>query len=86
MPFVYMLKNNFNKIYVGVSQNLDFRLKEHNTERGSVFTKSGNFKILFKKNTPPLPKLDKEKFKLRNGDEIRKKCSYDDIKAIFLRN
>ena len=46
MPYVYMAKNDKGKLYIGVSKNLESRLKEHNTQRGSVFTKSGNFKII----------------------------------------
>ncbi len=49
-----MAQNNKGKLYVGVSQNPQFRLKEHNTQRGSVFTKSGNFKIVFKEIHPTL--------------------------------
>ncbi len=43
-----MIQNNFKELYVGVSENPNQRLKEHNTDRGSMFTKRGNFKIVFK--------------------------------------
>lgn len=48
MCYVYMIKNSFGKIYVGVSGNPDERLKEHNSDRGSVFTKTGDFKLVFR--------------------------------------
>ena len=47
MQYVYMIKDDTGKLYVGISENPDSRLKEHNTERGSIFTESGNFKIVF---------------------------------------
>lgn len=48
MYYVYMALNNYGKLYIGVSANPKSRLKEHNTQRGSIFTKSGNFEIVFK--------------------------------------
>jgi len=43
-----MIKNAFGKLYIGVSKKPNFRLEEHNTQRGSVFTKSVNFRVVFK--------------------------------------
>lgn len=48
MWYVYIVQNAKRGLYVGVSKNPERRLKEHNTQRGSVFTKSGNFEIVFK--------------------------------------
>ena len=48
MCYVYIITNNYGKLYVGVSKDPENRQKEHNTQRGSVFTESGNFKIVFK--------------------------------------
>lgn len=72
MPFVYMLKNNFNKIYVGVSQNPDFRLKEHNTERGSLFTKSGNFKIVFQEEYVTLAEARQREIQIKKWRRDKK--------------
>ncbi len=47
MFFVYMIKNEREKLYVGISKNPDNRVKYHNQERGALFTKYGNFKIVF---------------------------------------
>jgi putative endonuclease len=38
MYFVYMLKNSANKLYIGVTDNPERRLSEHNSERGAQFT------------------------------------------------
>lgn len=47
MWFVYMIKNLDNKLYVGVSSNPETRLKHHNKKWGPLFTKKGNFNIIF---------------------------------------
>jgi putative endonuclease len=47
MYYVYMVQDNFGKLYIGVTQNLEQRLKEHNTHRGAAFTEKGGFKIVF---------------------------------------
>ena len=52
--YVYMVKNHFGRLYVGISQNPVQRLKEHNTNRGSVFTKSGHFGVVFQEEYPTL--------------------------------
>ena len=48
MFYVYILKNDKEKIYIGISENLKRRLRDHNNQRGSFFTKSGNFEMVFK--------------------------------------
>lgn len=47
MYYVYMAKNPFGKLYVGVSKDLGQRIYHHNTKRGALFTKSSDFKIVF---------------------------------------
>ncbi|MBI2097594.1 MAG: GIY-YIG nuclease family protein [Candidatus Vogelbacteria bacterium] len=48
MPFVYMIKNSANKLYVGISENPEERVGFHNSRRGARFTKSKpDFKIVF---------------------------------------
>lgn len=48
MYFVYMIKNADDKLYVGITNDLDKRLRYHNTGQGAVFTKnSNNFVIEF---------------------------------------
>ncbi len=39
MYYVYMIKNDFNDLYVGVTENLKSRLYCHNTKQGAKFTK-----------------------------------------------
>ncbi len=48
MYFVYMIKNNQNDLYVGITDNPNRRLAEHNGGIGANFTKSHYlFSIVF---------------------------------------
>ena len=72
MPFVYMAQNNNNKLYVGVSKQPYFRLKEHNTQRGSVFTKFGNFKIVFQEEYPTLAEARQREMQIKKWRRSKK--------------
>jgi len=46
MPYVYIIENDNNKLYIGVSDNPQQRLDYHNKNRGADFTKNQKpFKI-----------------------------------------
>lgn len=48
MYFVYMIKNSYDNLYIGVTDNPERRLSEHNSKRGAGFTKNRDiFKIVF---------------------------------------
>lgn len=47
MAYVYMIRNNADKLYVGVSLNPIQRLKDHNKKHGADFTQDGRFQIVF---------------------------------------
>ncbi len=50
--YVYMLKGVNNKIiktYVGYTNNLNLRLKKHNTSKGAKSTRGFKWKIIYKK-------------------------------------
>ncbi len=48
MYFVYMVKNSYANLYIGITDNPERRLKEHNTRQGAVFTKNRDeFKTVF---------------------------------------
>jgi len=65
MYFVYMIINGYGKLYIGVSVNPEGRLKEHNTKRGSVFTKSGSFKIIFKERHSTLAEARRREIQIK---------------------
>ena len=72
MPFVYMIKDRFGKLYVGVSKNPQSRLKEHNTRRGSIFTKSGNFKVVFEEEYPTLVEARQREIQIKKWRREKK--------------
>lgn len=48
MYSVYMIRNSYDDLYIGVTNNPERRLKYHNEKRGAKFTKyRSDFKIVF---------------------------------------
>lgn len=48
MYFVYMIQNSAKKLYIGITQNPEGRLRYHNSKQGAKFTKYiPNFEIVF---------------------------------------
>ena len=48
MYFVYMIKNDFGKLYIGITGDPRVRAKDHNTGRGARSTKSkAKFNVVF---------------------------------------
>ena len=39
MYYVYMIQNDFGKLYVGATEDVEARLRYHNTKQGAQFTK-----------------------------------------------
>ena len=47
MAFVYMIRDTKNRLYVGISNDPNKRLKDHNNKAGAEFTAQGGFHIVF---------------------------------------
>ena len=47
MIYVYMIKNEIDRLYVGVTHNVEKRIEMHNRKAGAVFTMYGKFRIVF---------------------------------------
>ena len=48
MYFVYMTKNSYDDLYIGITDNPQQRLKYHNAKRGAQYTKrDSKFEIVF---------------------------------------
>lgn len=61
MYFVYMVKNDFGKLYVGITEDLRKRLYYHNTKQGAEFTKGkAKFKPVFHEQYDSLVDARKE--------------------------
>lgn len=73
MYYVYMAINNYGKLYIGISANPTSRLKEHNTQRGSTFTKSGNFEIVFREGYTTLSKVRQREIQIKKWRREKKK-------------
>lgn len=70
--YVYMTQDNFGKLYVGVTKNLEQRLKEHNTRRGSAFTESGNFQIAFTEEHENLSEARRREIQIKSWRRDKK--------------
>ena len=66
MFYVYMIKNQYNKLYIGVTENLKNRLYYHNTKQGAQFTKSkSKFSIVFSEEYPILADARKREIQIK---------------------
>ncbi|MEO0205682.1 MAG: GIY-YIG nuclease family protein [candidate division WOR-3 bacterium] len=53
--FVHIIKGRTGDYYVGVTQDIEERIKRHNTQRGSKYTKNkGPFTLVFSEVFPNL--------------------------------
>ena len=73
MPWVYMIKNKGDRIYVGVSKRPAERLREHNRKLGSNFTKSNpSFRIVFTEEYPDFLSARKREVQLKKWSRAKK--------------
>tara|TARA_A100000164_G_scaffold350001_1_gene353475 strand:+ start:304 stop:588 length:285 start_codon:yes stop_codon:yes gene_type:complete len=73
--YVYLLitkRLNRYITYVGYTNNINKRLKSHNSSRGAKFTKGKNWKIIFKKKYSSKSIAMKEEYKLKKDYKFRK--------------
>jgi putative endonuclease len=64
MYFVYILRNNQNKLYIGQTTDLKSRIRRHNSGHGARFTKqsSDNFTMVYAEHfTTQLGAMKREK-------------------------
>ena len=68
-----MIKNDFGKLYVGISDNPATRLKNHNQNRGAFFTKNKtNFHIVFLEEHPNLAEARKRESQIKKWRRDKK--------------
>ena len=84
MPyFVYMIltkHNNKDISYVGYTNNLENRLKLHNSSRGAKFTKGKKWKIIYKKRFLIKSDAMKDEYKLKKDYKLRNKIKTNYLK------
>jgi len=67
-----MAKNANGKLYIGVSKNPQSRLNEHNTQRGSIFTKTGNFQVVFEEKYSTLAEARQREIQIKKWRRAKK--------------
>ncbi len=73
--YVYMLKsvnNKKTKTYVGYTNNLDSRVKKHNSNKGAKSTRGYKWKIIFKKKFYDKSSAMSFEYKLKKNKKMRK--------------
>ena len=78
--FVYMIlaKHNDRYIsYVGYTNNLENRLKLHNSSKGAKFTKGKSWKIIYKKKYLLKSSAMKNEYKLKKNYKLRNEIKFD---------
>ena len=72
--YVYMLRNisnNKKKTYVGYTNNLEKRLKSHNSNKGAKSTRGYKWKLIFKKKFLLKSKAMSYEYKLKKDRKKR---------------
>ena len=73
MYYVYMIKNKYGKLYIGVTQNTMQRLHHHNTKQGAQFAKSKTkFSIVFQEQHDSLAGARKREIQIKKWRRDKK--------------
>jgi len=67
-----MIKNIADRIYIGITRDLNQRLYCHNTKRGAQFTKSGDYKTVFYEEYPNLAEARKREIQIKKWRRDKK--------------
>tara|TARA_B100000586_G_C19704261_1_gene258813 strand:+ start:195 stop:449 length:255 start_codon:yes stop_codon:yes gene_type:complete len=74
--YVYIIEtigNSFKKTYVGYTNNLNDRLKKHNTNKGAKSTKGHQWKLIYKKKFPAKSSAMSYEYKIKKNRNLRRK-------------
>ncbi|MDP3731290.1 MAG: GIY-YIG nuclease family protein [bacterium] len=73
MYYVYIIKNGYSKLYIGITENLQNRLYHHNTGQGAQFTKSkSEFQIVFSEEYKTLAEARKREIQIKKWRRDKK--------------
>ena len=75
--FVYLILNKNNTSYVGYTNNLQKRLKKHNSSKGAKFTRGKKWILIYFKKFLNRSEAMKEEYKLKKNYILRKKIKKD---------
>lgn len=77
-----MIKNSIGKLYVGITDDPDQRLSEHNTKRGASFTKyRPDFNIAFLEEYNTLEKARQREIQIKKWRRDKKELLIDRYKV-----
>lgn len=77
MYYVYIAKAHSGKIYVGISDNPERRIKEHNNGCGSAYTKSDTFSIVFLEQYDNLKEARRREIQIKKWRRDKKEIIID---------
>ena len=80
--FTYMIKSishGTNKSYVGYTNNVEERLKKHNTNKGAKSTKGYKWLLIYSKKFKSKSEAMSFEYKLKKDKSLRKKILEDSI-------
>lgn len=73
MYFVYIIRNDFGKLYTGITKNPIERLNSHNSKQGSEFTKGkAKFGIVFTEEYDSLSGARKREIQIKKWSRDKK--------------
>ena len=73
-----MIKNLYGNLYIGITDNPERRLKEHNTKQGASFTKNRDeFKIVFLENYDSLKEARSREIQIKKWRRGKKEKLID---------
>jgi putative endonuclease len=82
MYWVYMIKNDFNDLYIDISDNPEQRLKYHNENHGAQFTKRDSiFKIVFLEQHTTLAEARKREIQIKKWRHDKKEFLIERYKS-----
>ncbi|OGG64436.1 hypothetical protein A3J11_00610 [Candidatus Kaiserbacteria bacterium RIFCSPLOWO2_02_FULL_55_12] len=73
MFFVYMIRNSYRDLYVGITDDPEQRLKYHNEKRGAQYTKRDTkFRIVFLEQHTTLAEARKREIQIKKWRREKK--------------
>ena len=72
MYHVYIVSDSRQKLYVGITEDIKKRILTHNTKQGALYTKSGNFKIVFYEQYKTLAEARKREIQIKKWRRKKK--------------
>lgn len=90
MYFVYMIRNDPNKLYIGVTKDPESRVRYHNEKRGAQFTKRipiyseqgrGTYSLVFLEQYPDMASARKREIQIKKWRREKKERLVDKYRS-----